>query len=67
MRKRKTKNSGLGVEKITVDTNGLQEITDSGYTTAVKIGNAAGARIKIGKSVRWNVDKVKKYLDSISE
>lgn len=70
MRMRKnllSENVANGMEKLTVDTKGLQAMTDSGYTTAVKIGIAAGARIKVGKSVRWNVSKVRKYLDAISE
>jgi len=33
--------------------------------TAVKIGEAAGAKIQIGKRVLWNIGKVKKYLDAI--
>ena len=49
-----------------VDTYGLQEITQSGRKTAVEIGMQAGARIQIGKSVRWNVEKVKRYIDAIS-
>lgn len=51
---------------VLVDTNGLKAITQSGRTNAIKIGTEAGARVQIGKSVRWNVSKVKRYLDIIS-
>lgn len=50
-----------------VDTAGLQKMLSSGYKTAVKIGTAAGARIKIDRRVLWNVSKIQKYLDEISE
>lgn len=49
-----------------VNTSGLQALTQSGRPLAVKIGELAGAKVQIGKSVRWNVEKVKKYLDSIA-
>ena len=54
-----------GVRK-TVDTTGLREMLNCGRETAVRIGTEAGARIQIGRRVLWNVDKVQKYLDSIS-
>jgi hypothetical protein len=38
-----------------------------GRKSAVDIGNAAGARIQVGRRVLWNVGKVQKYLDAISE
>ena len=64
---RKTAN----VEKInecrTVDTTGLQQLLSAGKHTAVEIGTAAGARIQVGRRVLWNVSKVQKYLDAISE
>lgn len=50
---------------ILVNTEGLKDLTQSGRQNAIAIGMAAGARVKIGKSVRWNVSKVKKYLEAI--
>ena len=50
-----------------VDTKELQKMIGAGYKTAVKIGTEAGARIKIGRRVLWNVGKIQKYLDMISE
>lgn len=49
-----------------VDTNGLKDLLQSGRDNSVKIGIAAGARVQIGKSVRWNVEKVKQYIEKIS-
>lgn len=51
---------------ILVNTSGLQALTQSGRPLAIKIGELAGARVEIDGSLRWNVDKVKKYLDSVS-
>lgn len=50
-----------------INTEELQGILMSGRKTAIEIGMAAGARIQVGRRVLWNVDKVQKYLDEISE
>ena len=50
-----------------VDTPNLQKMLNAGYRTAVQIGTEAGARIKVGRRVLWNVSKIQKYLDMISE
>lgn len=51
----------------TVDIIGLQQLLSVGKRTAAEIGTAAGARIQVGRRVLWNVGKIQKYLDSISE
>lgn len=38
-------------DKLTVDTQGLQNLLDCGRVTAVEIGSLAGARIEMGKRV----------------
>lgn len=53
-------------EKITVNTAELQALLSCGRYSAVQIGEAAQARIQIGKRVFWNVEKVKTYIDLIS-
>ena len=63
---RKTNVKIVSVNNLAVDTAGLQSLLSAGYPTAVEIG-AAGAKIHVGKRVLWNVSKVKKYLDEISE
>lgn len=50
-----------------VDTQTLAEMLDCGLTTAEKIGKTAGAKVKIGKFVRYSVDKVKEYLETCTE
>lgn len=64
---RKTGVSNEIKQKQAVDTIGLQEMLSSGRKTAVDIGTAAGAKIQVGRRIFWNVNKVQKYLDSISE
>lgn len=53
--------------KLSVDTDGLQAILGCGRKSAVQIGELAEAKIRIGKRVFWNVEKVKLYLNDISE
>ena len=40
---------------------------NSGRQTAMQIGMAAGAKFCVGRRVYWNVAKIRKYLDEISE
>lgn len=53
--------------RITLSTEDLMDVLGCGICTARKIGEAAGAKIVIGKRVLWSVDKIKAYLDSIAE
>jgi hypothetical protein len=53
--------------RLALRTSELQSVTGCGRDTAIKIGLESGARIKVGKTVLWNVSKIQKYLDSISE
>ena len=53
-------------DRLTANTETLAECLDCGRATAVKIGEAAGARITIGKRVLWNVHKVQEYLDGVA-
>ena len=50
-----------------LDTAGLQALMHAGIKTATEIGTAAGAKIYVGRRVLWNVAKIRKYLDEISE
>lgn len=51
-------------ERLTANTDTLATLLDCGRATAVKIGEAAGAKIKIGKRVLWNISRVNAYLDA---
>lgn len=64
MQKMKIFNVPYG-ERALVDTKGLQAITSSGRATAYKLGEAAGAKVKIGKRVLWNVHKINDYLEKL--
>lgn len=59
-----TKYSSSVSGSITVSTETLAEMLDCGKVTAVKIGNAANARIQIGRRILWNTTKIKEYLDN---
>ena len=63
---RKTEFNNEYVKPILVNTEGLKALTQSGRENAVKIGMEANARVQIGKSVRWKVDKVEEYLKTIT-
>lgn len=49
-------------EKLLINTKELQDMLSCGRHTAEKIGKEAGARIQIGRSVRWKVLNIKEYL-----
>ncbi len=53
-------------EKITVTTDELQELLSCGRDSAVQIGQTAGAKVKIGRRVFWNVEKIRRYVNDIS-
>ena len=64
----KTTNNNIQIaDKMTAKTETMMDALDCGRATAVKIGEAAGAKIRIGKRVLWNLNKVQRYLDSIAE
>lgn len=50
-----------------VNADTLAGMLDCGRATADKVGKAAGARVQIGKSVRYSVAKVQQYLDSLTD
>lgn len=64
MRKTKTTETN---NKVAVNAETLAKILDCGKPTAMKVGEAAGARIQIGKRVLYKVDKIERYLDSLTE
>lgn len=54
-------------EQIAVDIQKLSAMLSCGLATARKIGEQAGAKIMIGRRVLYSVDKVRNYLDFITE
>lgn len=65
MRKKKT-DYAEPMNKLCVDTAELQKLLCSGRKTAVEVGTAAGAKIRVGRRVMWNTKKIAEYLDQIS-
>ena len=61
MRKTKTIETNC---KITTDINGLQGMTSLGRQTCEKIGEDAGAVIRIGRRKLYNVDKIREYMNA---
>ncbi len=65
---RETKGSDLNLDKrISVSAETLAKLLDCGRATAVKVGTECGARMKIGGRVLFRVDKIKEYLDQVTE
>lgn len=50
-----------------VDKDELAAMLMCGRASADRVGKAAGARVRIGKSVRYNVAKVQRYLDGLTD
>lgn len=63
MRKTRTTEAS---NKVSVNAETLAKILDCGRPTAIKIGEAAGARIQIGKRVLYKVDRIERYLDGLA-
>ena len=49
-------------ERIAIDTPALMQTLSCGRATATQIGEAAGAKITIGRRVLWNTAKIREYL-----
>lgn len=64
----KTAESSLDItQKLLLNTQDLQELLSCGYSSAVKLGMNAQARVKIGKRVLWNRQRIEAYLNDITE
>lgn len=53
--------------RLTVDTKELQAMFGCGRETAIKIGLNSNARLKVGRRVLWNVEKIQQYLNQVSD
>ena len=53
-------------EKISITTLELQSMLSCGRKSAVDIGEAAEAKIQIGRRILWNVKKIQEYVNLIS-
>ena len=50
-----------------VNTLGLQEYLSSGRANAVRFGTKAGARVQIGRSVLWDLNKGDAHIEEVAE
>ena len=48
---------------IAVDIKGLMGMLSCGYKSANKVGENAGAVVRVGRRKLYNVEKIKAYLD----
>lgn len=51
----------------TFSTPKLMEYTGLGRASAVKLGEQAHAKLRVGRRVLWSVSKIQAYIDSIAE
>lgn len=65
-RKKKRKPAVDLSQKILVSTADLMELLDCGKHTAIAIGHAANACVRLDRKLFWNVRLIQKYIDSIS-
>lgn len=54
------------MEPLLVDTKTLEKMLAVSPKTAKKIGEAAGARVQIGRAVRWKLSLINEYLDKLA-
>lgn len=68
MKRRKcTWQPGSGKEPpLLIDTQALMDMLNLGYKSAVELACLAGARVQLGRSVRWNLAKVQSYVNDIA-
>lgn len=52
---------------LAVDIDKLSAMLSCGHATARRIGEQAEARINVGRRVLYSVDKIQKYLNTVSE
>lgn len=52
---------------ITVSISGVQELLGIGKSKAYEVGELAGAKLKIGTRTVYRVDKLKEYIDKLTE
>lgn len=63
---RKTKHSDA-INRLAVDINELAAMLSCGKATARKIGESAGAKMKIGRRVLYSINKIENYIENVSE
>lgn len=50
-----------------IDTDQLRAWTNLGRNSAMKLGVEAGAKVKFGKRVLWDVERISHYITELTE
>lgn len=59
-------NNSAAVEARMLNTKELQSYIGLGRNNAMKLGEEAGAKVKLGKRVLWDKRKIDKYVDTLT-
>ena len=63
----KTRASSTDIpERLLLNTPELQSLLGCGYSTVIKIGSQAEARVQVGKRVLWKRHKIESFLERAS-
>lgn len=62
---RKFEDSRL-TNRMALSATDLMQMLSCGRATAEKIGEAAGARIKVGRRVLYNAERIRDYLERVA-
>ena len=62
-----TKNGGTKPDTVLVDRKKLQEALGCGRSVAEQIAQASKASVFVGRRHLYNLSKIQKYIDSISQ
>ena len=54
-------------KKRLVNTIELREYLSAGRANAVRFGTEACARVQIGRSVLWDLDKIDRHIETVTE
>lgn len=60
-------NSSAAVEARMLNTRELQSYIGLGRNNAMKFGEEAGAKVKLGKRVLWDKRKIDRYVDTLTK
>lgn len=63
----RNKIADTNITPVTIDINALMVMLGVGRCTAQKVADEAGASLHIGTRKLYNVDKIKAYIDKLTE
>lgn len=63
----RNKAADRNINPLTIDTQTLMAMLGVGRNTALKVADEAGASLHIGSRKLYNVEKIKAYVDKLTE